>query len=200
MSAGHGDPFAILGPHEVAPGVWDIRAFIPWGDEVELLAYHSDDVIAPFQSVDPAGLRVARVEAPERPGYRIRITKDGFGHVLHDPYSFGSALADYDIAAITHSNDTVFYYIFGAHPIRHGNVEGMRFVVWAPSARNVSVIGDFNDWDGRRHPMRNHMDVGVWEIFVPGVSVGAHYKPSILRRRRRSRTACPATIGRTAIG
>ena len=176
VSAGHGDPFAILGPHEVAPGVWDIRAFIPWGDEVELLAYHSDDVIAPFQSVHPAGLRVARVEAPERPGYRIRITKNGFGHVLHDPYSFGSALADHDIAAITHSNDTVFYYIFGAHPIRHGNVEGMRFVVWAPSARNVSVIGDFNDWDGRRHPMRNHMDVGVWEIFVPGVAIGAHYK------------------------
>ncbi len=176
VSAAHGDPFAILGPHEVAPGVWDIRAFIPWGDEVELLAYHSDDVIAPFQSVHPAGLRVARIEAPERPGYRIKITKDGFGHVLHDPYALGSALADYDIAAITHSNDTVFYYIFGAHPIRHGNVQGMRFVVWAPSARNVSVTGDFNDWDGRRHPMRAHSDVGVWEIFIPGVGVGARYK------------------------
>ena len=176
VSAAHGDPFSILGPHEVAPGVWDIRAFIPWGDEVELLAYHSDDVVAPFQSVHPAGLRVARLEAPERPGYRIRITKDGFGHVVDDPYAFGSALADYDIAAITHSNDTVFYYIFGAHPIRHGNVEGMRFVVWAPSARNVSVIGDFNDWDGRRHPMRTHSDVGVWEIFIPGVAVGARYK------------------------
>ena len=182
VSAAHGDPFSILGPHEVAPGVWDIRAFVPWGDEVELLAYHSDEALAPFQSVHPAGLKVARIEAPERPGYRIRVTKDGFGHVLHDPYSFGSALADYDIAAITHSNDTVFYYIFGAHPIRHGGVEGMRFVVWAPSARNVSVIGDFNDWDGRRHPMRHHVEVGVWEIFIPEVPVGAHYKFEIKGR------------------
>ncbi len=176
VSAAHGDPFAILGPHEVAPGIWDIRVFVPWGDEVELLAYHFDDVIAPFQIVHPAGLRIARIEAPERPGYRVRITKNGFGHVVHDPYLMGSALADYDIAAITHSNDTVFYYIFGAHPIRHGGLEGMRFVVWAPSARNVSVIGDFNDWDGRRHPMRSHVDVGVWELFIPDVAVGAHYK------------------------
>lgn len=176
VSASHGDPFAVLGPHEVAPGVWDIRAFIPWGDEVEVVGYHADEVLAPFEPVHPAGLRVARVESETRPGYRIKITKDKFAHLVLDPYMYGSALADYDIAAITHSNDTVFYYIFGAHPITHGGVPGVRFVVWAPNATSVSVVGGMNDWDGRRHPMRCHLDVGVWELFVPNAPVGSPYK------------------------
>ncbi len=176
VSAANGNPFAVLGPHQVSPGVWDVRVFVPWGEEVELLGYHDDAPLAPFQTVHPAGFRVARVESDERPGYRVRVTQDKFGHVFHDPYSFGSALADYDIAAITHSNDTVFYYIFGAHPIRHGKLPGLRFVVWAPSARNVSVIGDFNAWDGRRHPMRCHLGVGVWELFVPELECGCRYK------------------------
>ena len=176
VSAAHGDPFSILGPHEVAPGIWDIRAFIPWGSEVELIGFHDDGPVAPFQVVHPAGFRIARIESQARPGYRVKITHDGFGHIVHDPYSLGSALADYDIAAITHSNDTVFYYIFGAHPINHGSLSGIRFVVWAPSARNVSVVGEFNSWDGRRHPMRRHPDVGVWEIFVPGLTTGGAYK------------------------
>ena len=131
---------------------------------------------AQFETIEPSGLRVARVKSDERPGYRIKITQDGFGHVIYDPYTLGSALADYDIAAITHSNDTVFYYIFGAHPITHAKLPGIRFVVWAPNAHNVSVVGQFNDWDGRRHPMRCHSEVGVWEIFIPHLTNGTHYK------------------------
>ena len=176
VSATHGDPFAVLGPHEVAPGVWDIRAFIPWGEDHDLVGFHDEAVIARFETIHPDGFRVARIESRERPGYRVRITKDGFGHVVIDPYALGSALADYDIAAITHSNDTVFYYIFGAHPITHGGLPGVRFVVWAPNAGSVSVIGSFNDWDGRRHPMRNHGGVGVWEIFIPHLAVDNRYK------------------------
>ena len=172
----HGDPYAILGPHEVASGVWDIRAFVPWGETVEAIGYHDDSVLARFETIDPAGFRVARVKSDERPGYRLKITQDGFGHVIHDPYTLGSALADYDIAAITHSNDTVFYYIFGAHPITHAKLPGIRFVVWAPNAHNVSVVGEFNDWDGRRHPMRCHHEVGVWEIFIPHLANGSRYK------------------------
>ena len=176
VSATHGDPFAVLGPHEVAPGIWDIRAFIPWGQTHEVVGYHDEGVIGRFETVHPAGFRVARVESRERPGYRLKITQDGFGHVLVDPYSLGSALADYDIAAISHSNDTVFYYIFGAHPITHGGLPGVRFVVWAPNAGSVSVVGTFNDWDGRRHPMRNHDGIGVWEIFVPHLALDSRYK------------------------
>ena len=112
VTAGHGNPFAVLGPHPVD--------------------YHDDAVIARAETVHPSGFHVARVDAGERPGYRVKVTKDGFSHVFHDPYALGSALADYDIAAITHSNDTVYYYIFGAHPITHGGLGGMRFVVWAP--------------------------------------------------------------------
>ena len=176
VAATHGDCFAVLGPHEVAPGVWDIRAFIPWGEKIELAGYHDDAVLAPFETVHPAGFRVARVKSEERPGYRLKVTQDGFAHYIYDPYSLGSALADYDIAAITHSNDTVFYYIFGAHPITHGGLPGVRFVVWAPNASCVSVVGDFNTWDGRRHPMRVHLGVGVWELFVPNAPIDSHYK------------------------
>ena len=145
VAATHGDPFSILGPHEVAPGVWDIRAFIPWGETHDIVGYHDDGVLAPFETVHPAGFRVARIEAKGRPGYRIKITQDNFAHIVFDPYALGSALADYDIAAITHSNDTVFYYIFGAHiRSRMPGLPGLRFVVWAPNAANVSVVGDFN--------------------------------------------------------
>ena len=176
VSSRHGDPFSVLGPHEVAPGVWDVRVFIPWGQSVDLIGYHDDVVLAPFETVDPVGFRVARLTSKTRPGYRVKVTQDGFGHILHDPYALGSALADYDLAAIAHSNDTVFYYIFGAHPITHGELPGVRFVVWAPNAANVSVVGEFNDWDGRRHPMRCHFDVGVWELFIPHLAIGSPYK------------------------
>ena len=176
VSATHGDPFSILGPHEVAPGIWDIRIFLSWGETVELVGYHEDAVLAPFETIHPAGFRAARIESKDRPGYRIKVTHDNYAHYLFDPYALGSALADYDIAAITHSNDTVFYYIFGAHPITHGGLPGLRFVVWAPNAANVSVVGDFNHWDGRVHPMRCHAGVGVWELFVPHLAKDVHYK------------------------
>ena len=179
VAGSHGDPFSILGPHEVAPGVWDVRIFVPWGETHELIGYHDDGVLAAFETVHPAGFRVARVESAERPGYRLKVTQDGFGHTIFDPYALGSALADYDIAAITHSNDTVFYYIMGAHTITHGGLPGMRFVVWAPNARNVSVVGAFNDWDGRRNPMRGHPDVGVWELFIPHLAQDTRYKYEI---------------------
>ena len=176
VAATHGDPFSVLGPHEVAPGVWDVRVFIPWGDHVELIGYDDDAHAIAFETIHPAGFRVARIESKDRPGYRLRVTQNGFGHVSFDPYSFGSALADYDIAAVSHSNDTVFYYIFGAHPITHGTQPGIRFVVWAPSAANVSVVGSFNEWDGRRHPMRNHGNIGIWELFIPHMALGSAYK------------------------
>ena len=176
VSSSHGDPFSVLGPHQVAPGLWDVRIFVPWGERVDLIGFHDDTVLATFETVHPAGFRVARIASDARPGYRLRITHDGFGHVVFDPYSLGSALADHDLAAIAHSNDTVFYYIFGAHPITHGGLPGVRFVVWAPNAASVSVVGGFNDWDGRRHPMRCHFDLGVWELFLPHLALGSAYK------------------------
>ena len=176
LAAAHGNPFSVLGPHEVAPGEWEIRVFIPWGEKVAVVGYHDDAEIAQFEAIHPAGFRVARLASKERPGYRLKITQDNFDHIVFDPYSFGSALADYDIAAIAYSNETAFYFIFGAHPITHGGQPGIRFVVWAPNARNVSVVGDFNSWDGRRHPLRSHHDVGIWELFVPHLAIDSRYK------------------------
>ena len=180
LSASHGNPFAVLGPHEVEPGVWDIRILQPGAESVDLVDFYEDRTIGSFERVHPEGFFVARLHAQARPGYRLRVRWSGGGELLrNDPYLFGSSLTPNDIAAIAHSNDTAFYYIFGAHPISLGGVAGTRFVVWAPSAASVSLVGDFNEWDGRRNPMRALYDVGVWELFVPDLGKGVHYKYEI---------------------
>ena len=179
VSASHGDPFAILGPHEVAPGVWDIRVVQPNAEQIDVLDFHEDRPIGTCEQVHRAGFFVARVNSEHRPGYRLKIKDGGGERIVNDPYLFDSSLTADDIAAISHSNDTTFYFIFGAHPITLGGVAGMRFVVWAPSAASVSVVGDFNAWDGRVHPMRGRIEVGAWDLFVPGVETGAHYKYEI---------------------
>ncbi len=179
LSASHGDPFAVLGPHEVARGEWDIRVMQPGAHGVDLLDFYDDVLLTSCEQVHPEGFFVGRISADHRPGYRLRVRYTGGERTINDPYLFGSALTDDDIAAIRHSNDTAFYFIFGAHPVTLGGISGMRFVVWAPSAKSVSVVGDFNGWDGRCHAMRSRLEVGVWELFVPGIGKGAHYKYEI---------------------
>ncbi|WP_158809864.1 1,4-alpha-glucan branching protein GlgB [Beijerinckia sp. L45] len=176
VSASHGDPFAVLGPHEVSPGVWDIRVMQPNAEQIDLLDFYEDRLIGQFEQVHRASFFVARIHSDVRPGYRLKIRDGGGERVINDPYLFGSSLSHDDIAAIAHSNDTAFYFIFGAHPITLGGVWGTRFVVWAPSAMSVSVVGDFNAWDGRCHPMRGLIEVGVWELFIPGIAQGTKYK------------------------
>ena len=179
LSASHGDPFAVLGPHEVSRGVWDVRVVQPGAVGVDLLDFYEDVPLATCEEIDPRGFFVGRIQADYRPGYRLRVRYSQGARTINDPYLFGSALTDDDIAAISYSNDTAFYFIFGAHPITLGGIWGMRFVVWAPSAKSVSVVADFNGWDGRCHPMRGRIEVGVWELFIPGVDKGAHYKYEI---------------------
>jgi 1,4-alpha-glucan branching enzyme len=176
VSASHGDPFAILGPHEIAQGLWEIRVMLPGAEGVEAIDVSDGSLIATFEKRDPAGFYTARVSAKNRPYYRLRI-KEQFGERLaEDPYSFGSALADGDLGAVVDRTNGSFYRILGAHCIVHGEREGVRFVVWAPNARNVSVVGDFNHWDGRCHPMRAHPSAGLWELFIPGLERGVKYK------------------------
>ncbi len=187
LAASHGDPFAVLGPHEVAPGVWDVRVMQPGAAGVDLLDFYEDRLLATCEQTHPEGFFVGRVMADYRPGYRLRIRYDQAERTINDPYLFGSALTGDDIAAISHSNDTAFYFIFGAHPITLGGIWGMRFVVWAPSAKNVSIVGDFNEWDGRATPCASRQEAASGNCSFPA-STGA--------RATSTRSAGPAATCR----
>ncbi|KQO71779.1 glycogen branching protein [Methylobacterium sp. Leaf87] len=174
MSANHGDPFSVLGPHEVGPGTWEVRAVLPEAKGATLLTAGQR---IPFERKHPDGFFVARVESQGRPLYELAVEDwDGTERTRHDPYGFGSSLEQHDIDALREVGSNVTYRILGAQARDVDGIQGFRFAVWAPNARRVSVVGDFNAWDGRRHPMRLWQNGGVWELFIPGLKAGAHYK------------------------
>ena len=121
-----------------------------------------------------------RVRLAERQPIRYRAANATGEWSVIDPYAFGPVLGpmdDYYGAEGTHLR---LYDKLGAHLMAHEGVDGVHFAVWAPNARRVSVVGDFNDWDGRRHVMRKRIDSGIWEIFLPDVGEGAVYKYEIV--------------------
>ena len=172
----HPDPFAFLGPHADG-GKLRIRCFEPAAESVELVAGGSS---RPMQRVGSTGLFVADLDEDARGRYRLRLAGRHGKTEIEDPYRFPSALGDLDLHLIGEGSHRLLYEKLGAHLIRHAGVEGVQFGVWAPNASRVSVVGDFNAWDGRRHPMRRHPSVGIWDIFVPGVGRGARYKFELL--------------------
>ncbi|WP_430910236.1 1,4-alpha-glucan branching protein GlgB [Methylobacterium sp. sgz302541] len=174
MAANHGDPFSVLGPHQAGPGAWEVRAVLP---EVQGATLIVGSERIPFERIHPDGFYVARVKSEGRPLYEIETEGwDGARHRRFDPYGFGSSLAQHDVAALREVGSNTVYRLLGAHSAKLDGIEGFRFAVWAPNARRVSVVGDFNDWDGRRHPMRLWRDGGIWELFIPGLKAGGHYK------------------------
>ncbi len=131
----------------------------------------------PFERRHPDGFFVASVKSEGRPLYEIEIeTWDGSRRKRYDPYSFGSSIEQHDVNALREVGTNVVYRVLGAQLGNLDGIDGFRFAVWAPNARRVSVVGDFNEWDGRRHPMRQWQDGGVWELFVPGLKIGQAYK------------------------
>ena len=114
--------------------------------------------------------------------YRLHATNAGGNWDLDNPYSFGPLLGDLDDHLFVEGTHELLYRRLGAHPITHEGVKGVHFAVWAPNADRVSVVGDFNDWDGRRLQMRKRIESGIWEIFAPGVAAGTIYKYEILGR------------------
>lgn len=174
----HGDPFAILGVHH-AGRRRVVRTFQPQAKSVDLIDA-GGETIASMERVHGDGLFEARMPARKRL-YRFRFTDySGHSSVIEDPYRFPSALGDLDLYLLGEGSDRRIYKKLGAHPTTLLGVVGSRFAVWAPNASRVSVIGDFNDWDGRRHCMRLHPANGIWEIFLPNVGVGARYKFELL--------------------
>ncbi|RME87285.1 MAG: 1,4-alpha-glucan branching enzyme, partial [Zetaproteobacteria bacterium] len=171
------DPFTVLGPHPEAGGV-RVRAFMPHAESGALLV---DGKEVPFARVDLAGVFEAFVEGGALPlDYRIRWTNaEGHSWVADDPYRFPPVLSDFDLHLIGEGRCWQLYRVLGARRIVHAGVEGVAFAVWAPNAERVSVVGDFNLWDGRTHMMRVRGASGVWELFVPGLADGELYKYEI---------------------
>ncbi|HOC17194.1 MAG TPA: 1,4-alpha-glucan branching protein GlgB [Vicinamibacterales bacterium] len=183
----HPDPFAVLGPHPRAggrPGVV-VRAFSPDAVAAELLPATLPP--QPMARVGSSGLFHAAIEGwegePLAFDYRVRFTwPDGSASEVVDAYRFGRVLTDEDLYLIAEGTQYRAQDKLGARPLQFGIVSGVHFAVWAPNAERVSVVGDFNRWDGRRHPMRRLAPQGVWEIFIPGLANGEKYKFEIRAR------------------
>ncbi|MDQ0008767.1 1,4-alpha-glucan branching enzyme [Luteibacter jiangsuensis] len=170
----HGDPFALLGPHTL-DGRRVVRALQPGAQGVELIDA-GGHVIAELARVHPGGLFAGFVEAP---AYRLRVHWPSATQDTHDPYAFGTLLGEEDLRRLSDGSHIELFRCLGAHPVTIDGVHGVRFAVWAPNAKRVSVVGDFDSWDGRRHPMRKRVPAGVWELFIPGLLAGARYKYEI---------------------
>ncbi|WP_082190111.1 1,4-alpha-glucan branching protein GlgB [Frateuria defendens] len=173
LEARNADPFAVLGLHRHGRK-WLLRAIAPGARQVGVLDA-GGQLLAVAEREHPDGLFLATLKArPEH--YRLRIDWPGWSETVADAYAYGPLLEEADLQAFAEGRVRRPADLLGAHAMALAGVAGVRFAVWAPNARRVSVVGDFNRWDGRRHPMRLRHTGGVWEIFVPGVAPGARYK------------------------
>ena len=180
----HGDPFSLLGVH-AGPGGTHARALIPGAERAEAFDLAGRRLGA-LTRVDGRGLFEGKLTGPPRP---VKYKAQGYGVQwwVTDPYSFGPVLGPVDDFLIAEGTHLRLYDKLGAHQITHEGATGIHFAVWAPNARRVSVVGDFNDWDGRRHVMRSRRDIGVWEIFIPDIGPGRAYKFEIIGSDGRTR-------------
>ena len=179
--ARHGDPFAVLGPHAVKDGL-AIRAFVPHAATLE--ARDADGgLIAALEQRHPAGVFEGLATGLSAPlAYRLHAANVGGAWDFDDPYRFGPVLGPTDDYLLVEGTHRRLFERLGAHPMVHEGADGVHFAVWAPNARRVSLVGDFNGWDGRRSQMRKRVDSGLWEIFIPGLGEGAVYKYEIIGR------------------
>ncbi|MBP9905201.1 MAG: 1,4-alpha-glucan branching protein GlgB [Rhodoferax sp.] len=174
--ASHGDPFASLGPHQVAPGQQSIRCFLPGASLVEVLSADAT-VLGELTRIHSDGFYEGVVDLAAGAAYQFRVRwQSGQQDTLDDPYRFPLVLGQMDVWLLGEGTHLRPFEVLGAQISTMLGVVGTRFAVWAPNASRVSVVGDFNLWDGRRHPMRLRRECGVWELFLPGVHQGARYK------------------------
>ncbi len=179
LHAEHDDPFAVLGMHADSGSV-TIRVLQPGASRVRVQERRSGDIIAELPRMHAEGLFAGRLALEAPFAYRLEVTRGTEVEVIDDPYAFGPVLGELDIHLLAEGRHLQLYRVLGAHPRVHEGVAGVSFAVWAPNARRVSVVGDFNDWDGRRHVLRRRQEIGIWEIFLPGLAAGALYKYEIL--------------------
>ncbi len=177
----HGAPFDVLGQHPLEGGGRVVRAFQPQASAVSVL---SGGERRPMEAAGADGFfELAFPLAAEPFAYQFAITlPSGQVYEADDPYRFGPVLSEYDLYLFGEGNHFQLYEKLGAHPIEHQGAAGVSFAVWAPNALRVSVVGDFNQWDGRRHPMRPRGATGLWELFLPGLRPGDVYKYEVKSR------------------
>ena len=188
VAGNHPDPFHLLGPHEISSDsgrrAVSVRAFLPDAKQVWVKVRGMEGA-RPMRRIHPAGFYEAICPYGEhwRPGnYELHaLDAQGTKNVMHDPYSFPPLLTGYDRHLLGEGTHWRSYERLGAHLRSVDGIQGVNFAVWAPNADSVSVVGDFNHWDGRRCQMRKHQDIGVWELFVPGLTAGALYKYRVRR-------------------
>ena len=172
LAGDHDDPFAVLGPHKVGRTRW-VTAFDPWAARLTAAVDGASHDLTPVAGAD--GLFSGPV-AGTKPYRLTGEAADGATWDYDDPFRFPPVLGELDEYLIGEGTVERLWHALGAHVIEHERVRGTHFAVWAPNARRVSVVGDMNGWDARRHPMRRRGLSGVWEIFVPGVGERTAYK------------------------
>ncbi|MGB3655063.1 MAG: 1,4-alpha-glucan branching enzyme [Rivularia sp. (in: cyanobacteria)] len=178
----HQDPFEILGSHQIEKDgkhVWVVRAYLP-NASAAWVVLPEERKEQEMHSVHDPHFFECIIDTEELANYQLKVKEEDQERVFYDAYAFRSPkLTDFDLHLFNEGNHHRIYEKLGAHLAEVKGVKGVYFAVWAPNARNVSVLGDFNSWDGRKHQMRKSSDVGVWELFIPELKVGEHYKYEI---------------------
>ena len=191
VHANHWNPFSVLGLHELPGGTarlkeWVVRAFLPEARTAWVvdLPRGEPGVLVPMERIHPDGFFEAVFPDRAEPfPYRLKVENhEGHSWEFVDPYRFGPVLTDFDLHLLGEGTHYRNYERLGAHLRTHEGFRGVHFAVWAPNAERVSVIGNFNHWDGRRHPMRNRGATGIWELFIPDLCEGEVYKFEIKSR------------------
>ena len=179
--AAHGDPFAVLGLHaDSADGRFWLRVLLPGATEVAVLAAVNGELLGTLTPRHIDGFFEGRIDAAEPLNYRLQVRwADGHSAIVDDPYRFPPVLGELDLWLLGEGKHLRPFEVLGATQRVMLGVNGTSFAVWAPNASQVSVVGDFNHWDARRHPMRLRRECGVWEIFLPAVAAGDRYKYQI---------------------
>ena len=178
----HQDPFEVLGSHPIEEDGkvkgWVVRAYLPKAEAAWVICPDKRTEYA-MKSVYHPNFFECEIDDTELNNYQLRI-KEGEGErVTYDPYAFRSPkLTDFDLHLFAEGNHHRIYEKLGAHPTEIDGIKGVYFAVWAPNARNVSILGDFNQWDGRQHQMGKRNN-SVWELFIPEIASGEHYKYEI---------------------
>ena len=182
VAGDHHDPHQILGPHLEKDGDGRVRVVIRgWRPDAAGMAVLSDGARIEMRRIQAAGVFAGVLEADAVPAYRLESTdRNGTTTSFDDPYGCWPTLGEMDLHLLGEGRHEGLWRHLGAIVRVHQGLSGTSFAVWAPSARSVRVVGDFNGWDGRVHPMRVLGSSGVWEIFLPGVGPGARYKYEVV--------------------
>ena len=197
-TARHGDPFSVLGPHAQEGGM-SVRAFLPGARQVQVIDGATGQPLGMLEASHADGFFEQVVALPANAPYQLQVQwNDDHADRLEDPYRFRPLLGQTDVWLLSEGTHLRPCEILGANQRMMESVAGTGFAVWAPDALRVSVIGEFNHWDGRRHPMRLRRECGVWEIFLPGVGIGALYKFEILSAHGKVLPARADPYGRQA--